>query len=82
MKKFLSKFIRVDFDLETGKSVQTITASLQNTVKDLEAHAVTQRLRRDKKLEQARRLAFEAGSHGVEADKASAVAGKVGALLS
>jgi hypothetical protein len=82
MLKFLKKFINIEFDLETGKSVQTITSSLQKTVKALEAHATKQVTKSGKKYEQAQRLFDESASHAHEATKAQSVAAKVGALLS
>jgi hypothetical protein len=77
----LKSVIRFEFRYQSGKTVAGITASLQQTVKDLEDLAA-ERIKLALEAEEAIAAAAKArAEHLDEQLKASTVAAKIGALL-
>jgi hypothetical protein len=65
-----------------SKSVASITAKLQRTINELEAHAEDQARQAERKAADIARLAFEKAEHSKEFDLARKVAANIKTLLS
>lgn len=85
MLKFLKAISPIwitHFEFDNGASVDSITSSLQKTVKKLEYHSAKHVAFSDSKAQRSNDLYLESMNHAEEAHKARSVAGKIGALLS
>jgi hypothetical protein len=79
---FIKTFIRVEFSFESGRSVDSITSSLNRTVKNLEDHAFDQLAKATAKEQKADDLYVESHMHRNERSKAINIAANIGKLLS
>uniref|UniRef100_E6VL51 Uncharacterized protein n=1 Tax=Rhodopseudomonas palustris (strain DX-1) TaxID=652103 RepID=E6VL51_RHOPX len=80
--KAIGKYVTLEFSIVRRKSVATITSTLQNTVKELEAHMVEQSKLAVEKDNIAARAMKERDDHASEREAARVVAANIKALLS
>ncbi len=79
--KAIGKYVTLEFSVVRRKTVATITSTLQNTVKELEAHAVAQSKLADEKALAAARALKEREVHVSEREAAYKVSQNIKGLL-